>query len=962
VKWSILPAIVAAILSIFGVHHTAPRAQTATAAAAPRTSPSIIIATSSPTASSTVGGGRVSTIVSTITTTRPVIERIVVAATTSPGLTEAELDARLDQFRNSLWQSFYSVNSNPSPPGTAGGSPNTIALANRINNLANVSISNATLNGVSGLTASDIPALNYFPSTTTISITYGGTGTSTAPTANKVLLSDVAGNWEYVATSSLGISGAGAISETSPITYNSGTGVVGFDFSTNNTWTGGNVFGNSTTTNATTTNLAVTGTASTALVASNSFTFKNVTGFLKAVAGAVSTALINLASDVTGILPVGNGGTGWANIAASAIPYGNGSAALATTTAGTAGYVLSYLNGVPTWTATTTFSSGLSYSAGNVTLNTANANSWMGLQQFFNASTSLFSTYGPAYFGSSATSSFSSTGFLTLPSGFLSQASSTIGNGTQAGGLTISGGATTTGNALVQGTFISTGLATFNGGANAPTTLSVGQNSPPVGTDMFWLRTSSFNTGKSVTLANYYGGTQYMSLYFQNDAVNTSAITFNSHSGSPTDGADAFVISSAKAFDLVSGNSGIFQFGHADAAAPVAQTLGVQSVVAGTSNTAGANFTIAGSKGSGTGTGGSILFQTAPAGTAGTAQNALTTALAITGVGNVGVGTTTPYSRLEVWGPDTASSTLTFNVINNASTTVFAVFDGGNAQLSGTLTQSSDARLKTNIKSLDASTSLAAINSLTPVAYDWLDPEKSGVRQYGFIAQQVQQIFPNLVSTTSATALTPDGTLGLNYLGLIAPLMEAVQALSTELTSLENTIAGFARSFTTNRLCVNKSDGTPVCVTGDQLATVLAGENQSSAGASSASGSSDATSTISGTPPIIQINGNNPSYINVGDSYADLGAIITGPQADLNLGITTYVNGTEMSMVQIDTSKVATDTINYVVSDSAGLSSTSTRTVIIQAANDNQASSTPTASNDNVPLITATTGATSTSP
>ena len=62
------------------------------------------------------------------------------------------------------------------------------------------------------------------------------------------------------------------------------------------------------------------------------------------------------ASDVTGILPVANGGTGWSNLAAGAIPYGNGASALATTSAGTAGYVLAYLNGVPTWTATTTLS------------------------------------------------------------------------------------------------------------------------------------------------------------------------------------------------------------------------------------------------------------------------------------------------------------------------------------------------------------------------------------------------------------------------------------------------------------------------------------------------------------------------------------------------------------------------------------------------------------------------------
>lgn len=71
------------------------------------------------------------------------------------------------------------------------------------------------------------------------------------------------------------------------------------------------------------------------------------------------------------------------------------------------------------------------------------------------------------------------------------------------------------------------------------------------------------------------------------------------------------------------------QLGSADAAAPVAQTLQVQSVVAGTSNTAGVNWTLKGSAGTGTGAGGSIIFQTAPAGSSGTAQNAYATALTL---------------------------------------------------------------------------------------------------------------------------------------------------------------------------------------------------------------------------------------------------------------------------------------------------------------------------------------------
>jgi hypothetical protein len=80
---------------------------------------------------------------------------------------------------------------------------------------------------------------------------------------------------------------------------------------------------------------------------------------------------------------------------------------------------------------------------------------------------------------------------------------------------------------------------------------------------------------------------------------------------------------------LIRAGSAILQFGAADAASPVAQTIGVQNVVAGTLNTAGAAFTIRGSAGTGTGTGGSLIFQVSPAGTTGGGQNAFATALTI---------------------------------------------------------------------------------------------------------------------------------------------------------------------------------------------------------------------------------------------------------------------------------------------------------------------------------------------
>ena len=114
-----------------------------------------------------------------------------------------------------------------------------------------------------------------------------------------------------------------------------------------------------------------------------------------------------------------------------------------------------------------------------------------------------------------------------------------------------------------------------------------------------------------------------------------------------------------------------------------------------------------------------------------TSSTATSSYFRITASGNVGIGTSTPYSKLTVWGSDAASSTSAFAVVNNASTTVFSVFDGGNAQLSGTLTQSSDQRLKTNIKSLDASETLALIDELNPVTFNWINPNQGNGMQVG---------------------------------------------------------------------------------------------------------------------------------------------------------------------------------------------------------------------------------------
>lgn len=93
---------------------------------------------------------------------------------------------------------------------------------------------------------------------------------------------------------------------------------------------------------------------------------------------------------------------------------------------------------------------------------------------------------------------------------------------------------------------------------------------------------------------------------------------------------------------ISSSAAGLIQLGAADAAAPVAQKLTTQNVVAGTINTAGVSTTVDAGQGTGTGLGGSLILQTAPAGSTGSAQNALVTALTIDARTHMSYGGTAP--------------------------------------------------------------------------------------------------------------------------------------------------------------------------------------------------------------------------------------------------------------------------------------------------------------------------------
>jgi hypothetical protein len=87
--------------------------------------------------------------------------------------------------------------------------------------------------------------------------------------------------------------------------------------------------------------------------------------------------------------------------------------------------------------------------------------------------------------------------------------------------------------------------------------------------------------------------------------------------------------------------------------------------------------------------------------------------------------------------------------------------------INGVVVGSSDARLKEDVK--DARYGLAELMQLRPVSFKWKD-KRSPDLQRGFIAQELQQVFPELVSTD-----TESGMLQVNYLGLLPVAIKAIR-------------------------------------------------------------------------------------------------------------------------------------------------------------------------------------------
>lgn len=140
------------------------------------------------------------------------------------------------------------------------------------------------------------------------------------------------------------------------------------------------------------------------------------------------------------------------------------------------------------------------------------------------------------------------------------------------------------------------------------------------------------------------------------------------------------------------------------------------------------------------------------------ATSNLTSVTTLYASGKVGIGLTNPGTPLEVNG-----------IVSSTGVNVT-----GDISYTGVLTDTSDRRLKHDIKPLPFNSAMERIMLMKPVQFRMNDrPDRV---EWGFVAQDVEKLFPNLVFTANDAM----GTKTLNYIGLISPMVQGMQELKAD--------------------------------------------------------------------------------------------------------------------------------------------------------------------------------------
>jgi hypothetical protein len=166
----------------------------------------------------------------------------------------------------------------------------------------------------------------------------------------------------------------------------------------------------------------------------------------------------------------------------------------------------------------------------------------------------------------------------------------------------------------------------------------------------------------------------------------------------------------------------------------------------------------------------------------GSSNNIVGSALSISGISTFtngpvliggGTSTGTASQSLQVTGISSnvyIGGGLGVGVTNNTTT--------GNIVVSGTVTANSDAKLKTNVKTIE--NALDKVLSLRGVEYDRID---TGDHQIGLIAQEVEKIIPQVVYPKQPA---PDYEIkSVSYQNIVGLLIEAIKEQDKRILELE---------------------------------------------------------------------------------------------------------------------------------------------------------------------------------
>ena len=126
---------------------------------------------------------------------------------------------------------------------------------------------------------------------------------------------------------------------------------------------------------------------------------------------------------------------------------------------------------------------------------------------------------------------------------------------------------------------------------------------------------------------------------------------------------------------------------------------------------------------------------------------------------------------------DFGSSEITFEVDGTERGSIDA---SGNLVMTGDITANSDARLKENVVTVDSA--LDKVSQMRGVYFNKIGEEK---RSLGVIAQEIEEVLPEVVLTATDAATDVKGIKSVAYGNIVGVLIEAIKELKAEIEELK---------------------------------------------------------------------------------------------------------------------------------------------------------------------------------